>query len=73
MMVEGRWFTYHLGQLVHIHVDLATWAMVFQFADSAPIMLCGPWAPWLSVVVSYAVTGRPWPPGTALPARPAGA
>ncbi|GAB3981851.1 hypothetical protein [Plantactinospora veratri] len=63
VMIDNKWNSLHLGSLVSIHPDLRSWALVMQFEGAPPLMLRGPWVPWLTVLISAVMFGQPFPPG----------
>jgi hypothetical protein len=74
LMMQGTWHAHHLGNLVSILPDAARYAVTMHFDRESALMLRGPWVPWLTVVVSWAIFGRPWPNTSAppIPILPAG-
>jgi hypothetical protein len=67
LMIDGHWASYYLDALVSMQPDVANWAVVLHFEQSAPLLLRGPWVPWSVVVVSAVMFGQPWPPGSPPP------
>jgi hypothetical protein len=63
VMIEGRWTTFHLTNLVSMQPDLANFVVILHFEGADPLMMRGPWIPWFVVVVSSILFGTPWPPG----------
>ncbi len=59
----AMWSSLDLYSLVNIQVDLSRWTIYPTFQNEDPMLLQGPWAPWLAVVMSSVVSGNPWPPG----------
>jgi hypothetical protein len=59
----ATWSSLDLYSLANVQVDLAHWTIYPTFQGEDPILLQGPWAPWLAVVMSSVVSGNPWPPG----------
>jgi hypothetical protein len=68
VMIDQQWSRFELPDLVSLHLDLGQWAMQLHFEGVPPLLMRGPWAPWLTVVISASLYGRPWPPGFIPPA-----
>jgi hypothetical protein len=66
-MVQYRWSSWSLDEIIGIQLDLPHRVLVLTFEGAPPLMLRGPWAPWTGVVLSASTSGQPWPPGTVLP------
>jgi hypothetical protein len=68
----ATWSYLDLNELLNIQVDVGRWSVFPTFDGQDPLLLQGPWAPWLGVVMSWVASGNPWPPGMpAVAAAPA--
>jgi len=69
--LEYQWHPYELDTLIAVQPDLHRWSVVLNFDGVPPMMLAGPWTPWLVVVISASLYRQPWPPGFMPPVQPA--
>jgi hypothetical protein len=67
LMSLGTWNARHLRDLVSIQPDPGNWSVVLHFDEAPPLLLRGPWVPWLTAVVCAMSFGRPWPNGSPPP------
>jgi len=56
---------YDFRSLILIQPNPLDWSVNLYFQGAQPIMLRGPWVPWLTVVMCAELYGSPWPPGHA--------
>ncbi|MDR7275408.1 hypothetical protein [Catenuloplanes atrovinosus] len=70
VMIENQWRSCELRSLVSMQPDLGDWSVVMHFEGTPPMMLRGPWIPWLTVAISALMFGRPFPPGFLPPVAP---
>ena len=54
-----------LARITSIEPDPAEWSVTLRLRNAEPVTLCGPWVPWLSVVLCAEVHGTASPPGYA--------
>jgi hypothetical protein len=68
---EGLERAYEFRSLILIQPNPLDWSVNVYFQGAQPLMLRGPWIPWMTVVMSAELYGCPWPPGQvpAIPAR----
>jgi hypothetical protein len=57
---------YDFRSLILIQPNPLDWSVNLYFQGAQPIMLRGPWVPWMTVVMCAELYGSPWPPGQAL-------
>ncbi|GAA3879154.1 hypothetical protein GCM10022243_49820 [Saccharothrix violaceirubra] len=55
--IQGQWLSFWHGGVVEFTGDPAAGWCAMTFGDSEPLMLTGPTAPWLTVLLSYFVHG----------------
>jgi hypothetical protein len=67
LLIDNQWSTFDLSLLVGMQPDARRWTVLLTFEATPPLLLRGPWAPWLVVVISACRYGTPWPPGTPPP------
>ena len=62
---------YEYRSLILLQPNPLDWSVNVYFQGAQPIMLRGPWIPWMTVVMSAELYGCPWPPGQVpgIPAR----
>ena len=58
-------FAYDFRSLIMIQPNPLDWSVNLYFQGAQPIMLRGPWVPWMTVVMCAELYGSPWPPGHA--------
>ena len=56
---------YDFRSLILIQPNPLDWSVNLYFQGAQPIMLRGPWVPWMTVVMCAELYGSPWPPGHA--------
>ncbi|MEV4638045.1 hypothetical protein AB0J80_11895 [Actinoplanes sp. NPDC049548] len=56
---------YEFRSLILIQPNPLDWSVNLYFQGAQPMMLRGPWVPWMTVVMSAELYGSPWPPGHA--------
>jgi len=56
---------YDFRSLIMIQPNPLDWSVNLYFQGAQPIMLRGPWVPWMTVVMCAELYGSPWPPGHA--------
>jgi hypothetical protein len=49
--------------LILVQPNPLDWSVNLYFQGAQPIMLRGPWVPWMTVVMCAELYGSPWPPG----------
>ena len=54
---------YDFRSLILVQPDPLDWSVNLYFQGAQPIMLRGPWVPWMTVVMCAELYGSPWPPG----------
>jgi hypothetical protein len=54
---------YDFRSLVLVQPDPLDRSVILYFQGTQPIMLRGPWVPWMTVVMCTELYGSPWPPG----------
>lgn len=54
---------YDFRSLIMLQPDPLDWSVNLYFQGAQPIMLRGPWVPWMTVVMCAELYGAPWPPG----------
>jgi hypothetical protein len=54
---------YDFRSLILIQPNPLDWSVNLYFQGAQPIMLRGPWVPWMTVVMCAELYGSPWPPG----------
>ena len=53
-----------LWAITRIRPGSASWSVALEIRGrQAPLVLSGPWVPWMSVVICAELYGMPWPPG----------
>jgi hypothetical protein len=57
---DRGWENYWYGDATEFYPDLDQWSMTLAFDDYAPLRLCGPVAPALSLWTATAVLGERW-------------
>ena len=57
---------YDFRSLILIQPNPLDWSVNLYFQGAQPIMLRGPWVPWMTVVMCAELYGSPWPPGQAV-------
>ena len=62
LMIE-QWNTYDFSRLVMMEPYPQHWSVALHFETVNPIMLRGPWVPWMTVVICATRFQLPWPPG----------
>lgn len=55
--------SYDFRSLILIQPNPLDWSVNLYFQGAQPIMLRGPWVPWMTVVMCAELYGSPWPPG----------
>ncbi|MGW4940413.1 hypothetical protein ACWEOZ_02330 [Actinoplanes sp. NPDC004185] len=63
LLVGGT--AYDFRSLIMIQPNPLDWSVNLYFQGAQPIMLRGPWVPWMTVVMCAELYGSPWPPGHA--------
>ncbi|WP_146164320.1 hypothetical protein [Pseudosporangium ferrugineum] len=64
LLGEGdRQRAYDFRSLILIQPNPLDWSANLYFQGAQPLMLRGPWVPWMTVVMSAELYGTPWPPG----------
>ncbi|MEV8510627.1 hypothetical protein AB0368_38160 [Actinoplanes sp. NPDC051475] len=58
-----RAHAYDFRTLILIQPNPLDWSVNLYFQGAQPMMLRGPWVPWMTVVMSAELYGSPWPPG----------
>jgi hypothetical protein len=51
-----------LGQIVRVRPVPGEWSVVLDLRAREPLVLSGPWVPWMSVVICAELYGTAWPP-----------
>jgi hypothetical protein len=59
---------YALWQITRIRPVPGEWSVALDLRGRDPIVLSGPWVPWMSVVICAELYGTSWPP-SALPTQ----
>ena len=54
---------YDFRSLILIQPNPLDWSVNLYFQGAQPIMLRGPWVPWMTVVMCAELYGSPWPLG----------
>ncbi len=54
---------YEFRDLVMVQPNPLDWSVNLYFQGTQPVMLRGPWIPWMTVVLCAELYGSPWPPG----------
>lgn len=54
---------YEFRSLILVQPNPLSWSVNLYFQGAPPIMLRGPWVPWMTVVMCAELYGAPWPPG----------
>jgi hypothetical protein len=54
---------YDFRSLIMVQPNPLDWSVNLYFQGAQPIMLRGPWVPWMTVVMCAELYGSPWPPG----------
>lgn len=54
---------YDFRSLILVQPNPLDWSVNLYFQGAQPIMLRGPWVPWMTVVMCAELYGSPWPPG----------
>ena len=54
---------YEFRSLILVQPNPLDWSANVYFQGAQPLMLRGPWIPWMTVVMSAELYGCPWPPG----------
>lgn len=67
LLVAGE--AYDFRSLILVQPNPLDWSVNLYFQGAQPIMLRGPWVPWMTVVMSAELYGSAWPPGH-VPAGP---
>ncbi|MET8147918.1 hypothetical protein ACIBSW_25205 [Actinoplanes sp. NPDC049668] len=57
--------SYDFRSLILVQPNPLDWSVNLYFQGAQPIMLRGPWVPWMTVVMCAELYGSPWPPGHA--------
>ncbi|GAA3350198.1 hypothetical protein GCM10020358_75220 [Amorphoplanes nipponensis] len=57
--------TYDFRSLILVQPNPLDWSVSLYFQGAQPIMLRGPWVPWMTVVMCAELYGSSWPPGHA--------
>jgi hypothetical protein len=60
---EDREQAYDFRSLILLQPNPLDWSVNLYFQGAQPLMLRGPWVPWMTVVMSAELYGSPWPPG----------
>ncbi|GIE98141.1 hypothetical protein [Paractinoplanes rishiriensis] len=53
---------YPLWAITRVRPVPGEWSVALEFRGREPIVLGGPWVPWLSVVICAELYGTAWPP-----------
>jgi hypothetical protein len=61
---------YPLWAITRVRPVPGEWSVTLEFRGRQPIMLSGPWVPWLSVVICAELYGTAWPPAHVQVPRP---
>ncbi|WP_433299809.1 hypothetical protein ACQP2F_01050 [Actinoplanes sp. CA-030573] len=57
-----------LSEVVRVRPVPGEWSVELDFAGRPPLVLSGPWVPWMSVVICAELYGTAWPPVAGVPA-----
>ncbi|AGL13690.1 hypothetical protein [Actinoplanes sp. N902-109] len=58
---------YDFRDLIMVQPNPLEWSVNLYFQGHPPLMLSGPWVPWMTVVMCAELYGSPWPPGSDTP------
>lgn len=62
-LILGDGTAYEFRDLIMVQPNPLDWSVNLYFQGTQPVMLRGPWIPWMTVVVCAELYGSPWPPG----------
>lgn len=63
IMFEGQWVSFYHEHLIQMRPEPREWHVVLMHEGAHALMLRGPWAPWLCVLIYALRYGTPWQPG----------